>query len=161
MSAAPSPEATEFDDTIHATCVAADGRALLLCGPSGAGKSDLALRLIDRGARLVSDDRTRLVRRGDHVVASAPQSIAGLIEVRGLGILPMPHLAEAPLALILDLTNGTDAPPERYPMERTHRTLCGLPVPQLRLAPFEAGAAIKAELALRHFGLPFRRLETA
>ncbi|MGE3652127.1 MAG: HPr kinase/phosphorylase, partial [Reyranellaceae bacterium] len=75
---------------IHATCVALPEGGVLLRGDSGAGKSDLALRLIDGGARLVADDRTDLMREGDLLIARAPTSIAGLIEARGLGILRLP-----------------------------------------------------------------------
>ena len=69
-------------ETIHASTVAIEGRAVMIVGPSGAGKSDLALRLIDRGATLVADDYTNLSRDGDTLVASAPATIAGRIEVR-------------------------------------------------------------------------------
>ena len=72
---------------VHATAVAIDGRALLLRGPSGAGKSDLALRLIDAGARLIADDQSVLRREGGRLLAAVPAAIAGLIEVRGVGIL--------------------------------------------------------------------------
>ena len=76
-----------------------------LFGPSGAGKSDLALRLIDRGAKLIADDRVDLVDDGNRVVLSAPARIKGLIEVRGLGILRFANVA-APLVLAIELVGA-------------------------------------------------------
>src|SRR5580658_2542678 len=88
---------------VHATAVAIGGRAVLLRGPSGSGKSDLALRLIDAGARLVADDRSELWRAGDAILVRSPATIAGLIEARGVGILTVDPLPTARLALIVDL----------------------------------------------------------
>lgn len=129
-------------DTIHATTVAIDGRAVMLRGASGAGKSDLALRLIDRGAALVADDRTVLTVHGGAVIASAPRAIAGRIEVRGVGIVALPTRA-APLALIIDL--GVE---ERMPEPRHERVGDAL-IPAMTLDPRPASAPIKLELALR------------
>jgi HPr kinase/phosphorylase len=100
---------------LHASVVALDGRGALILGASGAGKSGLALRLMALGARLVADDRA-LVRRGPAgLVARPPQALAGLIEARGVGLLRADHLAEAPLAIAVDL----DAAPEaRMPHPR-------------------------------------------
>lgn len=131
-------------ETLHATSVAIDGRAVLLCGPSGVGKSDLALRLIDRGATLVSDDYTLVQRIDGSLRATAPDTIAGKMEVRGLGILPMPH-GDAPVALLCDLFDQVD----RTPPEGLSRAVAGLQVPVVKIAPFEVSAAIKVELALR------------
>jgi serine kinase of HPr protein (carbohydrate metabolism regulator) len=138
---------------VHATCVAfrsrgRSWRAVLLRGASGAGKSDLALRLIEAGARLVADDQTELVRRGNSVVASAPARIAGLIEARGVGILKLARdqvVARAPVALLVDL-----APPERIERlpESARARLLGVDLPALTLAPFEASAPAKLRLAL-------------
>jgi len=139
---------------LHATAIAIDGRAVLLRGASGSGKSDLALRLIDAGARLVADDQSELHRHGDAIIARAPATIAGLVEVRGIGIFRLDALAEAPVALIVDLV-----PPEtleRLPVGRTE-TILGLTLPLIALAPFEASAAAKLRLALCAFtepGLP-------
>lgn len=133
-------------ETLHATSVAIGGRAILLSGPSGSGKSDLALRLIDRGAALVSDDYTLVKRTGPgRAVATAPETIAGKIEVRGLGILPMPHESDVPVALIVYLIDQV----ERMPMEMSVRSIAGVDVPVARVAPFEISAPIKVELALR------------
>jgi serine kinase of HPr protein (carbohydrate metabolism regulator) len=128
---------------IHATCVALDGQGLLIIGPSGSGKSDLALRLIDRGAVLVSDDYTLLVVDGGTLFASPPPSIAGRIEVRGVGILELPIVSSAPVALAVDL----EAPVERMP-EAPTRYFLGVPIPVIAINPFEASAPIKLELAL-------------
>jgi serine kinase of HPr protein (carbohydrate metabolism regulator) len=130
---------------VHGTTVAVDGAAVLLRGAPGSGKSDLALRLLDRGALLVADDQTRLVRRGEAVVASAPETIAGRIEVRGVGILAVPSVAEAPLRLVVDLVAADRG--ERLPEPRTVRLL-GLEIPLLSVAPFEASAAVKLRYAL-------------
>ncbi|MFC6758724.1 HPr kinase/phosphorylase [Sulfitobacter porphyrae] len=78
----------------------------MIIGPSGAGKSALALQLIALGATLVADDRTRVSRRGDGVVADVPESIAGMIEARGLGILRVPGAGPTPLALVVDLSRA-------------------------------------------------------
>ena len=136
-------------ETVHGTCVAIDGRAILLTGPSGSGKSDLALRLIDRGAALVSDDYTVLTEVDGTLIASAPQRIAGKIEVRGVGIIEMPYIEDVPLALILDLATA----PPRYPEAPSEKVIAGVAMPLLPLSPWEASAPIKVALALRAFGL--------
>lgn len=133
---------------IHATCVAIHGRAVLIGGPSGAGKSDLALRLIDRGATLVSDDYTDLDVSEGGLVASPPDNIAGMIEVRGVGLLAKSHRACAPVALLVDL----DGVPERLPEPRTVR-LCGVAIPAISLNGLEPSAPIKLEAALSLYGL--------
>ncbi len=133
-------------ETIHGTAVGIDGAGILLRGPSGAGKSDLALRLIDAGAALVADDRVVLARDGDAVLASAPETIAGRLEVRGLGIVRLPMAASAPLRLVVDLVAPGDV--ERLP-KAGETVLLGVALPVLNLAPFEASAPAKVRLALR------------
>ena len=132
-------------------------RAVLLRGPSGSGKSDLALRLIDAGARLVADDQSELRRQGDAILVRSPSAIAGLIEVRGIGIVRVEPLAEAPLALIADLLpEGPPGAIERMPPRATERFL-GMDLPRIAVAPLEASAAAKVALALRAIagtGLP-------
>nr|WP_047168213.1 HPr kinase/phosphatase C-terminal domain-containing protein [Sphingomonas sp. Y57] len=135
---------------IHASSVLIDGRVVLIAGRSGSGKSDLALRLIDRGARLVADDYTRLESREGRLVASAPPQIAGRIEIRGVGIVELASAAEGMVALLVDL----DGAVERMPAEPLSTTTCeGVAIPTLGLSAFEASAPIKVEQALRRHGL--------
>ncbi len=131
---------------VHGTAVALDGEGVLLRGPSGCGKSDLALRLIDQGARLVADDQTELRLDGDEISMTAPATIAGQIEVRGLGILQVPSVVAAPLRAVVDLVPS--AMVERMPEPRACVFL-GRSVPLLSLAPFEASVVAKLRLALR------------
>jgi HPr kinase/phosphorylase len=130
---------------VHGTAVAIDGEAILLRGPSGAGKSDLGLRLIDGGADLVADDQALLQRSGARVMVRAPDTIAGMIEVRGVGIVRVGAVAEAPLALIVDLLPSGEI--ERLPESRFDMVL-GVAVPLISLAPFEGSAAAKLRLIL-------------
>jgi HPr kinase/phosphorylase len=88
---------------LHASCVDLSGTGVVLVGPSGSGKSDLALRLIDGGARLIADDLVVIERTGDQLTARSPEAIAGLIEVRGLGIRRLPHEPVAAVGLVVDL----------------------------------------------------------
>ncbi|MFI4947228.1 MAG: HPr kinase/phosphorylase [Alphaproteobacteria bacterium] len=136
---------------LHATAVAIDGRAVLLRGASGSGKSDLGLRLIDAGARLVADDQSELCRRGAAIIVRAPAAIAGLLEVRGIGIVRLDALAEAPVALIVDLVERDAL--ERLPERQSERIL-GIDLPLIQVAPFEVSAAAKLRLALRAFTAP-------
>lgn len=133
-------------ETRHATCVALSGRGVLLRGPPGAGKSDLALRLIDGGALLVADDRVVLRRAGARVFASAPAALAGLLEVRGLGIVRLPARESAPLALVADLDPARGI--ERLP-EAERCVLCGVALPIVAVAPRRASAAALIRVALR------------
>ena len=138
---------------VHATCIAlqAGGKSwhgVLLRGPSGAGKSDFALRLVDAGAKLVADDQTALIRRGPTVVGSPPGTLAGLLEVRGIGIVkvgPSRLLARVPIALLVDLV-----PPDRIERmpEPARESLLGIDLPVVALTPFEASAPAKLRLAL-------------
>lgn len=130
---------------VHATAVAISGRAVLLRGPSGSGKSDLALRLIDAGARLISDDYSQLRRESDLILVSAPEPISGLIEVRGIGILRVEALTDGPLALIADLVAPQHV--ERLPKPHSE-TIFGLSIPLVEVAPFEASAPAKLRFAL-------------
>jgi len=131
---------------IHATAVAIDGRAVLLRGPSGAGKSDLALRLIDEGGRLIADDQAELRRSGERIVVRAPAAIAGLIEIRGVGISRVEALEEATLAMFADLVPAAEI--ERSPEPRCEEVL-GLNIPSIALSPFEASVTAKLRVALR------------
>jgi HPr kinase/phosphorylase len=136
---------------VHGTAVAIEGGTLLLRGPPGAGKSDLALRLIDAGADLVADDQVELRRSGRQILTRAPAALAGLIEIRGIGILRVDALAEAPLVLIVDLILSGKV--ERLPEPR-FETVLGLAVPLIAQAPFEASAAAKLRFARRAFDAP-------
>lgn len=131
--------------TIHATCVAIAGVAVLLRGPSGAGKSDLALRLIDAGGLLVADDRTQLQRQGMALIASSPESICGLLEVRGIGPVEVTAAKASPVHLVIDLV-----PPAMMPRvpEPRQETFLDIALPCLSLNPFEASAPVKVKLAL-------------
>ena len=138
------------DQMYHASSVLIDERVVLLAGASGQGKSDLALRLIDRGALLISDDYTILVHRNGTLYASPPANIAGLLEIRGVGIVNMAFAAESPVALILDLDVG----PSRLPDDILPATrLYGVDIPTLGFSALETSAAIKAEQALLRYGL--------
>jgi serine kinase of HPr protein (carbohydrate metabolism regulator) len=145
---------TELRELVHGTCVALGTSAALLRGKPGSGKSDLALRFIALPAeaalrpRLVADDQVLIEPTADgRLRASPPASIAGKIEVRGLGIVPVPHLAEAELALVCDLVAPEEVP--RMPPEPPERAvIAGVAVPILRLAPFEASAPLKLKTAL-------------
>ncbi|MBX3562012.1 MAG: HPr kinase/phosphatase C-terminal domain-containing protein [Sphingomonas sp.] len=140
---------TLSSETVHASAVAIGDRAVLIAGRSGKGKSDLALRLIDRGARLVSDDYTIVRRLDGRLVATAPPNIAGKIEVRGVGLLDFPNDEDVRVGLIVDL----DRDAERLPEAGETRTLAGIAIPVIALAALESSAPIKVEAALRLFGL--------
>ena len=136
-------------EQIHATTIDIDGSGVLLSGPSGSGKSDLALRLIDGGARLVADDRTDLALADGRLVASAPREIAGRMEVRGLGVLEKDAVPQTVLTLVVELVDPENV--ERVPKEAT-TTLLGVDVPVVRLHAFEASAVAKVRAVLMATG---------
>ena len=141
----PSPFAPKLSsEMLHATTVAIGEVAVVIEGRSGSGKSDLALRLIGRGAVLVSDDQTLLIRRGETLIARAPDTIAGQIEVRGIGIVTMPHVSEAPVGLIVRLGDEDQRMPERRA-----RRIAGVQVAEATFDPFRASTPLKVEIALR------------
>ena len=131
---------------VHATCVAVDGNGVLLRGPPGYGKSDLALRLIDTGARLVADDQTELRLSADRLEARPPPEIAGLLEVRGVGVVPTDNLPAALVSAVVDLVAGDAV--ERLP-EAECCVYLGVSVPLFRLSAFEASAPAKVRLAVK------------
>ena len=130
---------------VHATCVDIAGLGVLILGEPGAGKSDLALRLIADGALLVSDDQTLVEVVGDELRATAPATIEGLIEARGVGIVAGPFKRASRVVLAVQLTPTI----ERMPEPRTW-SLPGasVQIPLLDLSPFEASAPAKLRFAL-------------
>jgi serine kinase of HPr protein (carbohydrate metabolism regulator) len=138
-------------ETVHASTVARDGRAVLITGPSGSGKSDLALRLLDRGFTLVSDDRTIVRKDGDRLVASAPPNIAGKLEIRGIGIVDVETAADVPVALLVELTSDI----QRLPDDSRERPILGASLPLISIDAMTASAPSKVALALDRMGLQF------
>lgn len=132
---------------VHATCVAVAGVGVLIRGAPGSGKSDLALRLIDAGATLVADDYCELsAAAGGAVTAAAPAAIVGRIEMRGFGVVRVPHVAAAEIGLVVDLVRHDEI--ERLP-EQCAAVLEGRSVPWMRLDAFTASAAAKIRLAVQ------------
>ena len=138
-------------ETVHASTVALDGRAVLISGPSGSGKSDLALRLLDRGFVLVSDDQTIVKKASGRLVAAAPPIIAGKLEVRGVGIVDVEHVDNVPIALFVELTSEI----QRLPDDSRERVILGVRVPLISIDAAAASAPSKVALALDRLGLKF------
>ena len=134
----------------QATCVAIGNRAILIEGVPGVGKSSLALALIDRGADLVGDDGVSLRVEDGRLLASPAPATRGLLEVRGLGLLPFAPRDSVPVALLLRL----DAGAPRYIEEAGRESLEGVSLPLITLWPRTPVLALRAELALTHYGLP-------
>lgn len=139
-------------ETVHASTVALDGRAVMITGPSGSGKSDLALRLFDRGFTLVSDDQTIVKREGERLVATSPPNIAGKLEIRGIGIVDMDHVSNVPVALLVELTSDI----QRIPDDSRDRLILGVRVPMILIDALTASAPSKVGLAFDRMGLRFQ-----
>ena len=122
---------------IHASCVCRDGAGVLLLGPSGCGKSDLVLRLLECGFVLVADDRVDIADG----IASAPEALAGLLEVRGLGILQLSHVKQSRLVLAVSLSGVG----ERLPEPDCHAVL---DLPLMTIDPSAASATARVSRAL-------------
>jgi serine kinase of HPr protein (carbohydrate metabolism regulator) len=148
----PTPGPRLSAETLHASTVARDGRAVLITGPSGSGKSDLALRLLDRGFALVSDDQTIVRKDGDRLVATAPPTIAGKLEVRGIGIIDIERIEKMPVALIVELTSDL----QRLPDDSRERPILGVRIPLVTIDAMTASAPSKVALALDRIGLKFK-----
>ncbi len=127
-------------ETIHATAVQINGSGILLRGSSGSGKSDLALRLLDQGAVLIADDQVQCQKRDGAVFLSAPASLAGLIEIRGLGLMRFPFVSDVVLRLVVDLVPQEQVP--RMP-EAAFAQICDVSTPCFQLCPRQASAPVK------------------
>jgi len=150
MSTQDPPGPRLSAETIHASTVAIEGRAVMITGASGSGKSDLALRLLDRGFSLVSDDQTIVKRVGSHLLASPPPNIAGQLAIRGIGIIAMDNLSDLPVALSVELTSSDI---QRLPDDSQERPILGVKLPLITIDAMTASAPSKVALALDRMGL--------
>ena len=118
---------------------------IMITGPSGSGKSDLALRLIDRGATLISDDSINIVSVDQELILQSPETVQGKMEIRSLGILAFEFVNSVPLGLKVQLRQTG----ERFPMDRQTEVISGKTIPLISIDAFEQSAPIKVELALK------------
>lgn len=145
---------------IHGSCVSIGGSGVLLLGKPGSGKSDLVLRLLDhqgsgisdnvRGAQLVADDQVSVTLEDGKLLASAPEALAGKLEIRGLGIVPVPAVRRAELKLAVRLTPAAGI--ERMPdLEKSLMEVLGIRLPLILIDPEKASAPARIRAALDHF----------
>lgn len=139
-----SPEYSKHE-TIHASCVAWKNQGIILLGKSGSGKSDLALRLIDRGARLVSDDQVIVKKQSGVLYASPPENLRGMLEVYGLGIFRVETIQDTVLKLAVSLCERNAI--ERLPYPECYECL-GIAIPHIPISPLDISAALKIEMAI-------------
>ena len=135
----------ETENPCHATCVALNGDGVLICGKPGAGKSDLALRLMDAGFDLVADDAVLLTVDDGVLRAAPPDALAGMIEVRGVGVVTAPFVRDVAVKLKIVLSCGEKI--DRMPESKVE-DVRGVAVPCVVLNGFEPSAAAKARCAL-------------
>lgn len=126
-------------------------RGVLIEGPSGAGKSDLALRCLEAGFRLVADDRVVLWASGGRLFGRAPETLCGLIEVRGLDVMRVEALPLCEVVLVAQLGK-----PDRMPEPREVERL-GVRLPAVEIDPFETAAPVKLGRALAAFDAGARK----
>jgi serine kinase of HPr protein (carbohydrate metabolism regulator) len=138
-----------MSNNIHASCIALGEEGVIILGTSGAGKSDLALRLVDEGAGLVSDDYVALEEHGNEVSASPPPTIEGLIEVRGLGLINVPFVQQTIVHLVVELVDRDAVPRLPDPDDTHYELLPGHMVPMIRLSAFDPSTPAKIRLAVR------------
>jgi len=131
----------------HATSVVFCGRGLLLMGPSGSGKSDLALRIMDAGGSLISDDYTQLTVSNHQLFGSPPENIKGMMEVRGVGLLRVPYIRSTRLDVVITCDSIESI--ERMP-QAIHTEIEGIQLRQLSLYPFESSAVAKLRAFLQN-----------
>lgn len=132
--------------SFHLTSVALNGQAVLLAGPAGVGKTDVALRLIETGGTLIADDQTFLRVHAGRLLAAPPTPIAGLIELRHVGLYKLPFVADVPVALYVELV-PSDTALERLPPP-AFTTLLDQRVRLVRLVGCEASTPAKIRIAL-------------
>ena len=156
MVGASIPDTCGSTELVHATCLVVDGAGVLLVGPSGAGKSDLALRLLHAQIRvdgrvvetaLVADDQVLVAAHAGRLIARPPLQLAGLMEVRGIGILPVSYRPEVQLTLVIKLVRPGHV--ERFPEPAPGYPILGLTLPCATLSPFETSAPLKVALLVR------------
>jgi HPr kinase/phosphorylase len=129
---------------VHGTAIALEDKGVLLIGPSGSGKSDLALRLIDSGATLISDDQIICERRNDEIFLFPHKKINGLIEVRGVGIIKVPYIENVKLKMIVQLINEQ---PERIPVKE-EKNFLNLKIKFIKIIGKEASSTAKVKIKL-------------
>ena len=129
---------------VHGTSVALEDHGVLIVGHSGSGKSDLALRLIDSGGTLISDDQTLCLKKQDEIFLFSIEAIYGLLEVRDVGIIKVPYVENVKMKIIVSLVQKKT---ERlYP--KNIKRLLGLNFPHLELETNEISAVAKIKLKL-------------
>lgn len=155
---------SEDCERMHGTCIALDGKAAILRGPSGAGKSDLALRFIHTPVltatadqmycrlkrQLVTDDQVLLSREHTKIIAKPPKTIAGVMEIRGVGLVSIPYSSSAELCAVVDLVNSHEV--QRLPEQNDKAVFfSSLERPVYKIFPFEASAVIKLYYILKAY----------
>ena len=129
---------------IHSTSVVIDDNGVLILGDSGSGKSDLALRLIDNGATLISDDISICRKNSNNIYLYCPPEIRGLLEVREIGIITVPFVERIKLRLVVNLKSNNN---ERFPKESSFRIL-GIKIPIINIEGKNSSAVAKIKVKL-------------